>query len=215
MMSLNEKYKKISWIYQIPKIFCEGKIYDKRLDTLPRADQENLIYKLIQSFYNYFGRFPGNTENKSSLDFEKSKENLKFMMEIWLSGLCDLTVSQIIEGLLDIFNLKTEYLKWPPASVIEFYSVCKKLKPPYHESFVRRESIRKIEFNQYERDLLTRKRQIICMNESFKSLGKNYVSYLEDKINKLDKKLNRSEKETKQFISYKESLGILLKNANI
>jgi len=148
-MNQNEEYKKISWIYEMTEIFNNEILSNKRLDYFSEDDQKFLIYKIIHTLTKYFGQIPGSAEPLLSKDLESSNkfiESLSSVLEIWLSGLCDLSVSQIINGLMDIINLKTEYQKFPPKSVIEFYAICKNPHPSYHDH------IKKNDYKQIEYD---------------------------------------------------------------
>lgn len=149
-MSQNNEYKKISWIYEMPIIFNNGILSNRRLDNLPEDDQKFLVYKIIHTLTGYFGQVPGSASPLVDKNLESSNkfiESLSGILEIWLSGLCDLSVSQIVNGLIDVINLKTEYQKWPPRSVIEFYAVCKKPHPSYHEH-VNKNDYKQIEYDK-------------------------------------------------------------------
>jgi hypothetical protein len=206
-MNLDETYKKIPWLYKMPNIFTDEGVSIKRLDTLEKDDQAMLIFEVINSLGRYFGKMPGNPENMSIQDLEKSKENLGNMLEIWLSGLCDLNVSQIINGLLDILNLKTEYQKWPPNSVMEFYSICRKPKVPYHSEvkFKKIENFKKIGFDEEGFKKRKFENQVKTSNYIYKMLGRSYKGFLQERIKKLENK-TRSEQENKTYKSYKEAM---------
>lgn len=208
-MNLNETYKKIPWVNQIPNILIDGVVSSKRLDNLQKEDQALLIFEVISSLNRYFGQMPGNPDDMSMQNFEKAKENFSNVLFIWLSGLCDLPICQIIGGLLDILNLKTEYQKWPPKSVIEFYAVCKIARPPYHEPFKKDGILKEIAFD----DKLSRQKQdkiaVESLNNIYKTLGKNYIDRLFLRKKQIESKVNRSEKECKIYESTKTSIMIL------
>lgn len=175
-MNENDVYKKIPWIRKIPEIF-EGDIISlNRLDSFSEKTQKYLVYKSMLTLSQYFSQIPDyDCDDKESI--VKSLENT---LPTWLSGLCDLSVSQIIHGLLDILNLKTEYQKWPPKSVMQFYSVCKTFKPAYHDR--KKES----NFNFIERDSsesIKKSNEIakMALSNIFKMLGKDYEKMIMDK----------------------------------
>jgi hypothetical protein len=174
MSQTNEEYKKISWIYEMPKIFHDGILSNRRLDNFLEEEQKFLVYKIIHTLTQYFGQIPGSASPLLEKDLESSNkfiQSLSGILEIWLSGLCDLSASQIINGLMDVINLKTEYQKWPPRSVIEFYGVCKKPHPPYHEH-VNKNDYKQIEFDKNKKWEQSKKIADIHLSYMFKLLGK-------------------------------------------
>ncbi len=210
-MNLNEAYKKIPWVNQMPNIFINGIISGKRLDSFQKDDQSMIMFQVISSLNRYFGQMPGNPDDMSMQDFEKAKENFANILEVWLDGLCDLSISQIINGLVDILNLKTEYQKWPPKSVMEFYAVCKSVKPAYHEPFKKNENFKQIGCDekpvQDKKNLMA----IESLNNIYKTLGINYREHLVKRIKSLEKNKIKSKKTSEMCEASKNSLGILNK----
>ena len=176
-MNAYEKYKKIPWIYEMPAIFQNNTVSGNRLDCLIEDDKKELIYAVISTLSQYFAQIPNHNSDISKLDHDYSSkfvESISNMLPTWVNGLCDLSVSQIISGLMDILNLKTEYQKWPPKSVMEFYAVCKKNRPAYHEPFNKQNDCKQIEYdNETSRE---RSESIATkhLSEIFKILGKDY-----------------------------------------
>lgn len=130
-------FKKIPWIYEMPEVFANGVLFTKRLDEVSEDAQKELVYMVVSTLGEYFGQIPAHHTDVSKDDplySEKFTKSLSNMLPIWLSGLCDVSVAQIIYALLDILNLKTEYQKWPPKSVMEFHAVCKMPRPAYHDT---------------------------------------------------------------------------------
>ena len=128
-MNYNEAFKKISWIYQMPEVFDKEVLSVKRLDELSEDVQKKLIYAVMQSLmkhFNYSEAYMGKSENS-----EERKQELGNHLTIWLSGLCNVSVAQIVHALIEVLDLKTEYQKWPPKSVMEFHAVCKTSRPAY------------------------------------------------------------------------------------
>lgn len=165
-MNENDVYKKIPWVKNIPEIFEGNFMSLKRLDSFPEKTQKYLVYKSMLTLSQYFSQIP----DYDSGDKQSIVESLENTLPTWLSGLCDLSVSQIINGLLDVLNLKTEYQKFPPKSVMQFYTVCKTFKPAYHDQ--KKESSFKLNSNE----LIKKSDEVakIALSNIFKMLGKDY-----------------------------------------
>ena len=149
----NEIYIKIPWVYKMPFVWDQDRLSLNRLMSLPKDNQGKLIAACIITMSKHF---------LQSIDHSHS--------DTWISGLCDSTIAQIINGLLDILNLKTEYLKWPPKSVMEFYDVCKRPRAAYDESKVP---------NNYKQIEMNKAQQSKILTEIIKkcsSLSKHYPS---------------------------------------
>ncbi len=173
---LNETYKKIPWIYEMSEVFQNNLVVIKRLDKIPEYEQQKLVYAVVSTLSKYFSQIPDHNAVLSmsdpdySVKFEKILGN---MLPNWLSGLCDLTIAQIINGLLDIINLKTQYNNWPPKSVMDFYSVCKQSRAPYHD-YKNPNNYKQIE---HDKDAAWEKSKGIAakhLSDMFKVLGKDY-----------------------------------------
>lgn len=125
----NEIYTNIPWIYKIPEVL-EGNIVScKRLDFFPQDKQKYLVYKVVQALDNHSSQILGYGSGGSS-EFAASLNNT---LSIWLNGLCDLTIAQIINGLLDVLNFNIEWQKGSPNSIMEFCAVCKRTRAVYDE----------------------------------------------------------------------------------
>ncbi len=175
-MNESEKYKKIPWIYEIHEVFENNFISRLRLDSFPENVQRFLVYKVLHALSKYFSQIPDHYSEISISDIDNPKkivDSLNNTLPTWLSGLCDTTIEQIISGLLDILNLKTEYQKWPPKSVMEFYAVCKKNRPPYYE-IIQSNNFKQISCDndlswEMSKNIATKN-----LSNIFKILGKDY-----------------------------------------
>lgn len=180
-MTVNETYKKIPWVYEMSFIFQNNSISEVRLDCLAKDEQKELIYAVISTLSQYFAQIPNHNADVSRADCnysEKFVESLSNTLPVWLNGLCDLSATQIINGLMDILNLKTEYQKWPPKSVMEFYAVCKKSRPAYHD-IKKSNGLLEIGFDDTN---LRKKSENVAENHLsaiFKMLGKDYAKIKE------------------------------------
>lgn len=176
-MMENETYKKIPWVYEMSFIFQNNAVSGARLDCLADDEQKEFVYAVISTLSQYFAQIPNHNADISKADCnysEKFVESLSNTLPVWLNGLCDLSVTQVINGLMDILNLKTEYQKWPPKSVMEFYAVCKKSRPAYHD-IKKSNSLLEIGFDDTK---LRKKSESVAeksMVEIFKMLGKDYA----------------------------------------
>lgn len=207
----NDLYSKISWIYEVPDFFEDQLISEKRLYSFHKDDQNFLVIKLLNTLTQYFGHIPGSPDGLTLLDInsEKFKNSLENICVVWLNGLCDLSIKMIVEGLLDILNLKTEYQKWPPKSVMEFYAVCKKFRPAYHE----------IKVSDNYKKITNEKSELIATNTLsylYKIRNRCYEQHTRKIIRVLENK-KRTDNEQREYENRKLVLDILerQKNANI
>ncbi len=135
-MNMDEKYDKILWIYKMPEVIFNNFLSENRLKSLSERAREGLIFKVIETLSQYFSVVPDYYYDSADRVTNENEDisGINATLTIWLNGLGDLSVKKIIEGLLDILNMKTEYQKWPPKSVMQFHAVCKSIKPAaYHE----------------------------------------------------------------------------------
>lgn len=178
----NETYKKIPWVYKISGAFENDILSSNRLDSLPERMQQYFVYKVLWSLSKYFSQIPDHYSEISISDMTDSSKLVKSLndtLPTWLSGLCDTSISQIITGLVDILSLKTEYQKWPPKSVMEFYAVCKRSRAPYHE-FKSCDS-KKIEYDRLGEWEKSKQLAAKHLTEIFKNLGLDYAKILAKK----------------------------------
>lgn len=216
-MNKSEIYDKIIWIYKIPEIFFENSISKEKLKNLPVSAKQGLIFKLLETLSLYFSVVPdyycdnyfsGNEENEDI-------NGLNATFTIWLSGLSDLSVCQIIGGLLDILNMKTEYQKWPPKSVMQFYTVCTAFKPAYHDAFVPKinenKKQRQIGFVTDDSEESKEKKHVQTMVYTWKILGSDYKKKLISRIEKLKNKEVKTIAEDNIYKASKSHLNIILK----
>jgi flagellar hook-associated protein FlgK len=89
-----------------------------RLDELDEIIQHYIIQLVLDKFNKFFNGL-GNPLNDDG--------DVELNMHIWRSGLCDLNVKQILDGLYLVLTGNTEYQKYPPSSPMAFYSVCKSI----------------------------------------------------------------------------------------
>lgn len=178
-------FKKIPWIYEMPEVFSNGVLFTKRLDELSEDAQKELVYMVVSTLGEYFGQIPVHyveISKEEPLYSDKFTKSLSNMLPTWLSGLCDVSVAQIIYALLDILNLRTEYQKWPPKSVMEFHAVCKISRPAYHDVPKAPTNVLRIEYDKESARAKTEEIAAKCLKEIFQKLGRNYEKVREQKI---------------------------------
>jgi len=172
-MNKSEIYDKIIWIYKIPEIILENIVSREKLKNFPSHVKEGLVFKILETLSQYFSVVPDYYYDKNSDSYEniEDMDGINATLTIWLNGLGDLSVSKIIDGLLDILNMKTEYQKWPPKSVMQFHAVCKSIRPcQYHEINTR--ALKSI--NDYNSTIKSEKIAEDTLREMYKVLGKDY-----------------------------------------
>ncbi len=175
-MNMSEEYDKILWIYKMPEVIFNNFLSENRLKSLSDRARQGLIFKVIETLSQYFSVVPDYYYDSEIYEANPDEDinGVNATLTIWLNGLADLSVKKIIEGLLDILNMKTEYQKWPPKSVMQFYAVCKSIRPaPYHE-IKSSNNYKQIGFDEY----IARKRSEDIaekhISDIFKKLGKDY-----------------------------------------
>jgi len=184
-MQFNDTFKKIPWIYEMSEVYSNGILFVKRLDQVSEEAQKKLIFSVVTTLAQYFGGMHHYVDGLSLSDAEYEKKcqmALSRILPIWLSGLCDVSVAQIISALVDILNLKTEYQKWPPKSVIEFHSVCRHPRPAYHDLPKAPSNALRIEYDKEGARAKTEEIAAKCLKEIFQKLGRNYEKVREQKI---------------------------------
>ena len=86
---MNENYKKILWIYEIPEAL-EGKIVSvKRLDRLTKDAQKDLVFNVLYSLDRHFSQMSDHDIQalESDLNYRSQfAEKLDYILTIWLSG---------------------------------------------------------------------------------------------------------------------------------
>jgi hypothetical protein len=112
---------------KIPEVLCGpiNQLGDKiwlRLDKQTKEVQEYMIYLVLNKFILFF--------NGEGNIFGSNKSDLSSTMHAWNSGLCDMSVKCILNGLYRVLAGNTEYQKWPPSSPMAFHSVCKHAQEP-------------------------------------------------------------------------------------
>lgn len=182
-MNVNEAYEKIPWVYKIPEVISENVLSKNKLRSLSLRSKQSLIISIIETLSDYFSvvtDYYYDPKDVGSVEGEDTS-GLNSLLTIWLSGLGDLNITQIVGGLLDILNMRTEYKKWPPKSVMQFHAVCIAFKPAYHE-------IRTFSGNkQIKCDALEKRKRLEeiqekTMREVYKMLGKDYEKVKEKRI---------------------------------
>jgi hypothetical protein len=184
-MQSEDKFRKISWVYEIPEVYLNGNLCASRLEQLSEDVQKRLVLSVVTTLARYFGGMHHYVDGLSLADAEyenKCKLALNRILPVWLSGLCDVSASQIIHGLLDILNLKTEYQKWPPKSVIEFHAVCKMTRPAYHDRPRDPSNAPQLEWDKKAARQKTVKTAHECLIKIYRQLkGKDYLEVHEQK----------------------------------
>ena len=216
-MNKSEIYDKIIWIYKIPEIILENIVSREKLKNFPSHVKEGLVFKILETLSQYFSVVPDYYYDKNSDSYEniEDMDGINATLTIWLSGLSDLSVCQIIGGLLDILNMKTEYQKWPPKSVMQFYTVCTAFKPAYHDAFVPKinenKKQRQIGFVTDDSEESKEKKHVQTMVYTWKILGSDYKKKLISRIEKLKNKEVNTIAEDNIYKASKSHLNIILK----
>lgn len=216
-MNKSEIYDKIIWIYKIPEIILENIVSREKLKNFPSHVKEGLVFKILETLSQYFSVVPDYYYDKNSDSYEniEDMDGINATLTIWLSGLSDLSVFQIIGGLLDILNMKTEYQKWPPKSVMQFYTVCTAFKPAYHDAFVPKinenKKQRQIGFVTDDSEESKEKKHVQTMVYTWKILGSDYKKKLISRIEKLKNKEVKTIAEDNIYKASKSHLNIILK----
>ncbi len=216
-MNKSEIYDKIIWIYKIPEIILENIVSREKLKNFPPHVKEGLVFKILETLSQYFSVVPDYYYDKNSDSYEniEDMDGINATLTIWLSGLSDLSVCQIIGGLLDILNMKTEYQKWPPKSVMQFYTVCTAFKPAYHDAFVPKinenKKQRQIGFVTDGSEESKEKKHVQTMVYTWKILGSDYKKKLISRIEKLKNKEVKTIAEDNIYKASKSHLNIILK----
>lgn len=216
-MNKSEIYDKIIWIYKIPEIILENIVSREKLKNFPSHVKEGLVFKILETLSQYFSVVPDYYYDKNSDSYEniEDMDGINATLTIWLSGLSDLSVCQIIGGLLDILNMKTEYQKWPPKSVMQFYTVCTDFKPAYHDAFVPKinenKKQRQIGFVTDDSEESKEKKHVQTMVYTWKILGSDYKKKLISRIEKLKNKEVKTIAEDNIYKASKSHLNIILK----
>ena len=216
-MNKSEIYEKIIWIYKIPEIILENIVSREKLKNFPSHVKEGLVFKILETLSQYFSVVPDYYYDKNSDSYEniEDMDGINATLTIWLSGLSDLSVCQIIGGLLDILNMKTEYQKWPPKSVMQFYTVCTAFKPAYHDAFVPKinenKKQRQIGFVTDDSEESKEKKHVQTMVYTWKILGSDYKKKLISRIEKLKNKEVKTIAEDNIYKASKSHLNIILK----
>ena len=216
-MNKSEIYDKIIWIYKIPEIILENIVSREKLKNFPSHVKEGLVFKILETLSQYFSVVPDYYYDKNSDSYEniEDMDGINATLTIWLSGLSDLSVCQIIGGLLDILNMKTEYQKWPPKSVMQFYTVCTAFKPAYHDAFVPKinenKKQRQIGFVTDDSEESKEKKHVQTMVYTWKILGSDYKKKPISRIEKLKNKEVKTIAEDNIYKASKSHLNIILK----
>ena len=179
-MQFDEKFKKIPWIYEVPDVFENGIVVSKRLDSVSEESQKMLIYSVMQSLMKNFNS-SDSYMGKSSCEQIRNSE-FESQLLVWLSGLCNVSIAQIVGALVDILEMKTEYQKYPPKSVMEFHAVCKSPRPAYHDVPPAPSNAKQIGWDKEYARARTEKIATKCLKEIFAKFGKDYEKVRQEKI---------------------------------
>ena len=183
-MQSDNKFKKIPWIYEMSEIYSSGILSTNRLEQVSEELQKKLIFSVVNTLAKYFGGMHHYVDGLSLADAEyeqKCQLVLGRMLPIWLSGLCNVSVGQIILALVDILDLKTEYQKWPPKSVIEFHAVCKLPRPAYHDTPTYSSNAPRLSWDKDAAREKTVKTAHECLIKIYKLKGKDYFEIHEQR----------------------------------
>lgn len=96
--------------------YCDMLLTSSRLDSYDLTTREDAI--------DYVFLKMGTTYGKISLFGETDKEQ-RDIRASWISALCDLTFSSIMNGLYAVVAGRTEYVDFPPTSAVAFHKICR------------------------------------------------------------------------------------------
>ena len=87
----------------------------KRLDSYEHELRELVVKYILMKLGRGFGKLNFYGSSKSEHDI---------IRDSWISGLCDLTIPAIMNGVYYILVGKTDYVDSPPTSPIGFHKIC-------------------------------------------------------------------------------------------
>ncbi|MFI4954523.1 MAG: hypothetical protein ACHP9Y_01270 [Gammaproteobacteria bacterium] len=96
--------------------FCDMLFTSSRLDSYELNTRTWVIEFVLLKMGSSYGKLQlyGETDQEQT--------NIR---DSWISGLCDLTFSGIMNGLYAIIAGRTEYVDFPPTSVVAYHKVCR------------------------------------------------------------------------------------------
>ncbi len=97
------------------KNLCESEF---RLDMFDRDIQLFVIEFIHSTLSNFF---------RNDQCFGVTRDEQDQCRNVWISGLCDLTVLKIMNGLYEILSCRTNYVDFPPRTPMAFHKICKSI----------------------------------------------------------------------------------------
>ena len=174
------EFNKFSWIHELPEVFENGKLTTKRLAEISDESRKKLVFLVMKTLMKYFNC--SDAYAGSSKDPTERAVEFESQITTWLSGLVGVSVAQIIHALDDILELRTDYQKYPPKSVIEFHAVCKMPRPAYHDRPRDPSNAPQLEWDKKAAREKTVKTAHECLIKIYKRLkGKDYLVLHEQK----------------------------------
>jgi hypothetical protein len=91
---------------------CDSKIEMRRFED---EDQEVVVLYVLRTLAKFFGGF---------YHFWNSDNDKEMILEGWKLGINDLSPRQIFAGLYEIVCGETQFIDYPPRSVLAFKNIC-------------------------------------------------------------------------------------------
>lgn len=167
-MLIEIMYEKFPWIRNYPMFVLNGHISLLAFRSYEEIIKKAFLLNIFETISDFFG---GTTYFIGS---NQDQEKLSHLLTIWISGLGGLTIAQILRGLLDIIEGQTDYIKFPPKSVLEFHSVCRTPRPDRYSAPQTYMPIKALEFDNSQSDEKTcaiRKVTYLILIDSLKDKG--------------------------------------------
>jgi len=118
-----------------PGFIEAGKPSLKRFETFPESDRNKLLLSIIGTMAMMYNGLHYFIPNSTGLGEEELKKQLASqVLPAWRHGLSGCSVSQIVSGLFLVTGGRTEYVEFPPSSVLKFRAICTSHQPGYHDT---------------------------------------------------------------------------------
>lgn len=129
-------FSKQDWLKRFPEFFYNGSPAIKAFGSYQEQDKHRFLMALIGTMslvYRGLHHFlPVN--NASSLSEQEIKEQVKnAVLPAWCHALADCSVAQILSGLFLVVGGRTEYVEFPPSTVLKFRAICMGHRPAFHD----------------------------------------------------------------------------------
>ncbi len=129
-------FSKQDWLKRFPEFFFNGSPAIKPFGSYQEQDRNRFLMALIGTMslvYKGLHHFlPVN--NASSLSEQEIKDQVKnAVLPAWGHALADCSVAQILSGLFLVVGGRTEYVEFPPSTVLKFRAICMGHRPAFHD----------------------------------------------------------------------------------